>query len=69
MKKLLTLGAIALSASLLLTGCESPQGSGTKPEPNNASVRQQLMDLMNARNAGVITEAEYQAQRNRLLGQ
>jgi hypothetical protein len=69
MKKLPTLAAITLSAGLLTTGCVASLGSGTKTETHNATLGQQLIDLQRAKDAGAINDAEYQAQKAKLLGQ
>ncbi len=53
---------------LLLTGCLALQvGGGDKPEARKPTVGQQLIDLKSARDAGAITESEYQAQKAKLL--
>ena len=68
MKKLFIPPAVALSAMLLLTGCLALQvGGGDKKEERKASVGQQLIDLKTARDAGAITEAEYQTQKAKVL--
>jgi hypothetical protein len=68
MKKLLVTTTIILSAMLLLTGCLALQvGGGDKKEPQRASVGQQLIDLKAAKDAGAISEAEYQTQKAKLL--
>ena len=68
MKKLFIPTAVALSAMLLLTGCLALQvGGGDKKEERKASVGQQLIDLKTARDAGAITEAEYQTQKAKVL--
>jgi hypothetical protein len=69
MKRLFIPTAIVLSALLLFTGCLALQvGGGDKKEVEKATVGQQLIDLKAARDGGAITEAEYQAQKARLLG-
>ena len=53
---------------LLLTGCLALQvGGGDKKEVQTATVGQQLVDLQKAKDAGAITESEYQAQKAKLL--
>jgi len=42
-------------------------GGGTTTRPQTATVGQQLLDLQKAKDAGVITDAEYQAQKAKLL--
>ena len=66
MKKLIATTTIALAAILWFSGCvaaignrDAHQGSGT--------VGQQLIDLQKAKDAGALTEAEYQAQKAKLL--
>jgi hypothetical protein len=68
MKKLLIPAATALSAMLLLTGCLGLQiGGGDKQEVQKATVGQQLIDLKTAQANGAITDAEYQAQKAKIL--
>ena len=43
-------------------------GGGSDRHEVNATVGKQMMDLKAARDTGAITEAEYQAQRARVLG-
>lgn len=70
MKKLLIPVLIGLSAMTLLTGCLSIQlGGGTTSRPQSVSVGQQLMDLQKAKDAGAITDAEYQAEKAKFLNQ
>lgn len=66
MKKLFFPAAAALSLVLLLNGCIAI-GTGPKSQQTNATLGQQLIDLQNAKNAGAITDAEYQAQKTKLL--
>ena len=42
-------------------------GGGDKQEAQKATLGQQLIDLKAAKDAGAITESEYEAQRARLL--
>jgi hypothetical protein len=68
MKKLFIPTAVALSAMLLLTGCLALQvGGGDKKEMQKATIGQQLVDLKAAKDAGAISEAEYQTQKAKLL--
>jgi hypothetical protein len=54
---------------LLLTGCLNLQlGGGAKSEALNPTVGQQLIDLQRAKDNGVISAEEYQAQKAKLLG-
>jgi hypothetical protein len=69
MKKLFVPTALALSAMLLLTGCLVLKiGGGDKKEVGKATIGQQLTDLKTAKDAGAITEAEYETQKAKLLG-
>lgn len=70
MKKLLVPALTGLAAMTLFTGCLNLQlGGGTTTRPQMATVGQQLIDLQKAKEAGVITDAEYQAQKARILGE
>jgi len=66
MKKLFYPAVAALSLVVLLNGCIAI-GTGPKSQQTNATLGQQLIDLQNAKNAGAITDAEYQAQKAKLL--
>ena len=66
MKKLFCSAVGALSLVVMLNGCIAI-GSGPKTQQTNATLGQQLIDLQNAKNAGAITDAEYQAQKAKLL--
>lgn len=69
MKKLLVLLLIGISTVTLFTGCLGLQvGGGTKTESQNPTVGQQLIDLQKAKEAGAITQAEYQTEKTKLLG-
>ena len=68
MKKRFIPTAVAFSALLFLTGCLALQiGGGDKKEAQKATIGQQLIDLKAAKDAGVITDAEYQAQKAKVL--
>ena len=67
MKKLLFPTLAACSLIGLLTGCIDI-GSGPKYQHTNATLGQQLIDLQTAKSLGAITDAEYQAQKAKLLG-
>jgi hypothetical protein len=66
MKKYLPLLA-ALSVASLLGGCVI--GSGSRNTTANPTLGQQLIDLKKAKDAGAITDAEYQTQRTKFLDQ
>jgi hypothetical protein len=69
MKKLFIPTAVALSTMLLFSGCLALQvGGGDKQQVEKATVGKQLIDLKAARDAGAITDAEYQTERAKLLG-
>jgi hypothetical protein len=60
---------MGLTAVILLSGCLGLSiGGGTTNRGQNPTVGQQLIDLQKARDAGIITEAEHQTQKARVLG-
>ena len=66
MKKLIAPACIALSAMLFLSGCVAAIGNrGT--DRSTGTLGQQLIDLQKAKEAGAMTDAEYQTQKARLL--
>jgi hypothetical protein len=72
MKKLFIPTLAVVSALLLATGCEGPTvklGGGSKTETvvQKPTAGQQLLDLKKAKDAGAITDAEYQCQRAKVL--
>ena len=70
MKKLLVPVVIGLSALTLLSGClDLKLGGGTTTRPQTATIGQQLLDLQKAKDSGAISDAEYQAQKAKLLTQ
>lgn len=66
MKKLIVPTAMALSAMLWLSGCVAAIGN-RDAHHGSGTLGQQLIDLQKAKEAGAITEAEYQNQKARLL--
>jgi len=60
------LSMLVLAAAVVLSGCVAVVGN-KEGRPSNASLGQELMDLQKAKDAGAITDAEYQTQRARLL--
>ena len=50
-----------------LTGCVASIGNRDAGMAHGTTVGQQLIDLKKAKDAGAITEAEYQEQRTRFL--
>lgn len=67
MKKIIAPSLIALAATLLFTGCNIELGGGTTTKVQSATVGQQLYDLKKAKDAGALTDAEYQAQKEKIL--
>jgi hypothetical protein len=67
MKKMIVSTIIALSFVVLLNGCIAI-GTGPKTQQTNATLGQQLIDLQKAKSMGAMTDAEYEAQKARLLG-
>lgn len=68
MKKLVVPAFIGLSALTSLTGCSWSVGSGAKNATILPTLGQQLVDMQKAKDSGAITDAEYQAQKAKLLG-
>jgi hypothetical protein len=69
MKKLYILLFAGLLATTLFTGCIGLSlGGGTTTRTQAPTMGQQLVDLQKARDAGAITDAEYQSQKAKLLG-
>ena len=67
MKKLIVLSAAVFALIPLLTGCIAAIGNGT-PNNHNGTVGQQMIDLQKAKDAGAITESEYQTEKAKVLG-
>jgi len=68
MKKLFVPVLVGLTAMTLLAGCIGVQlGGGSTTHTQAPTEGQQLIDLQKAKDAGIITDAEYQAQKARLL--
>jgi Short C-terminal domain len=51
---------------LFLSGCVAAIGN-RGPDRSGTTLGQQLIDLQKAKDAGVITESEYQTQKTKLL--
>jgi len=70
MKRLVAIALFAITAALALSGCgtDLKVGGGTKNVRQEATVGQQLIDLQRAKDAGALTDAEFQAQKTKLLG-
>jgi hypothetical protein len=70
MKKSITLALMALCCMSLLSGCLAfSLGGGTKTETTKPTVGDQLIDLKRAKDAGALTDAEFEAQKAKLLDQ
>ena len=67
MKTLLFRLGVLICAVSLFSGCAWHVGGGAKNETVQPTVGQQLIDLQKAKDAGAITDAEYQAQKTKLL--
>jgi hypothetical protein len=67
MKRCVAFLCLMLTSSLLLSGCVAAIGNrdGSK---SGATLGQQLIDLQKAKEAGAISEAEYDVQRSKMLG-
>ena len=66
-KSKLVLGLAILSLPLLAGGCIAAIGNGEMPK-SSGTVGQQLIDLQKAKDAGAMTDAEYQKERAKVLG-
>ncbi|MDB6031797.1 MAG: hypothetical protein JWM16_2135 [Verrucomicrobiales bacterium] len=67
MKKLLGSISLSIVAMLLLNGCVVAMGN-KGGENKNGTLGQQLIDLKKAKENGAMTDAEYEAQKAKLLG-
>lgn len=67
MKKLFLSTLAGLFALTLITGCETHLGGGSSTRIEQPTIGQQLIDLQRAKEAGAITDAEYQAEKAKLL--
>jgi hypothetical protein len=67
MKKLFVPAFASMLATRLLTGCETHLGGGTSNRIEQPTVGQQLIDLQRAKEAGAISDTEYQAEKSKLL--
>ncbi len=67
MKKITSFSSITIAALLCLTGCVAAIGNRDAQGTGGGTLGQQLIDLQKARDAGAMTELEYQTQKARLL--
>ncbi len=69
MKKIFVSAVIGLSAVVLLSGCIAAIGNSEGKHPRTTTtLGQELMDLQKARDTGAISEADYEAQKAKLIG-
>jgi len=68
MKRTILTTIVGISALLLLNGCLL-FGTGDRTVTNQPTTGQQLIDLKKAKDAGAINDAEFQAQKAKLLNQ
>ncbi len=66
MKQLVSSAALALGLAIVASGCVAAIGNRGE-HAGNGTLGQELIDLKRAKDAGVINDAEYEAQRARLL--
>lgn len=60
---------LSLAAGIALSGCVAAIGNDTGRRPaGGATVGQELIDLQKAKDSGAINDAEFEAQRARILG-
>lgn len=67
MKKLFLSTLAGLFTLTLITGCETHLGGGSTTRIEQPTIGQQLIDLQRAKEAGAITDAEYQSEKAKLL--
>lgn len=68
MKKLSVSLLSVFVALAFLTGCAWHVGGRSKNVTMTPTLGQQLIDLQKAKEAGAITDSEYQAEKTKLLG-
>ena len=69
MKSFLTSAFLSLTCLCLVTGCVAAIGNRGPHGDSSATLGQQLLDLKKAKDAGALTDAEYQQQKTKLLGE
>ncbi len=69
MKRLILVVCLSAAAACGVTGCGTDLrvGGGSKTIHQNATLGQQLLDLQKAKEAGALSDAEFQAQKAKLL--
>ncbi len=69
MKRIIVSTVIGLSAAVLLSGCIAAIGNSEGKHPRaTTTLGQELMDLQKAKDTGAISEADYEAQKAKMLG-
>lgn len=68
MTKALVSSLVAALGMTVMTGCSWSVGSGPKSANMMPTTGQQLIDLQRAKDAGAISESEYQSQKAKILG-
>src|ERR1043166_6403029 len=66
MKRMMIPAALMLCVAVFLSGCVCVEGN--RGEGSGGTVGQQLVDLKKAKDSGAISDAEYEAQKAKLLG-
>ncbi|HYG36526.1 MAG TPA: hypothetical protein VEC99_17160 [Clostridia bacterium] len=67
MKKLFVPVLITLSSMLLLSGCVAAIGNRDGRHGGNTTLGQQLIDLQKAKEAGALSDVEYETEKAKLL--
>jgi hypothetical protein len=65
MKKLVTSAILTMGLAILLGGCVA--AIGNREGRRNGTLGQELIDLKKAKDAGVLSDVEYETQRAKLL--
>lgn len=68
MKKLFIPALAGILTLVLVSGCVASLGGGKTCKVETPTVGQQLIDLQKAKDAGAISDAEYQTEKAKLLG-
>lgn len=67
MKKIIISSLASLAVMAFLTGCSISLGGGSTTRIEQGTVGQQLVDLKRAKDAGALTDAEYDEQKAKIL--
>jgi len=68
MKKIILPITSLMASAVILTGCIAAVGNRV-PSSDNATLGQQLIDLQKAKDSGALTDAEYEHEKSKLLGE